>query len=137
MKNYLDTLTAHLKEVAKVRTFSTYEKEIEKIYQELRVGFLNNFFRKLAAKIDAKYERYEEKGDYVRFAVYFGKNYISNFKLYPFHVEVGDSFDMRPAREHLDQVEEEWIAQLTEALGETYTSNKEDNDTKTDGTTID
>ena len=130
MKTYLDTLTEHLREVAKVRTFSYDPREVEKIYQGLRKDFLDNFFRKLATKNGARYEKYEEINDYVRVSMYFGKNYISNYKLFPFHVEVADSFDKKPAEEHLEEIEASWIEQLTEVLGEDYTSQKEENDAK-------
>ena len=120
MKELLDFLTAHLKEEAKSRASTFAEQEVESIYQKLRKEFLNEFFKKIAIKNNARYETFVEEKDYVRLAMYFGKNYISNFKLYPFHVEVDESFDIRPTKEHLTEVEMTWINQLSESLGDDY-----------------
>ena len=116
MKKYLDKKTEHLREVAKVRTLSFDPKEVDKIFNQLKSEVLLNFFRSFAQKLGAKFEKYtigEPNGEFVHIGMYFGKNYISNYKLYPFHVEVDSCFDMKLANEHLAEVEAAWIDYLT------------------------
>ena len=108
MKKYLDKKTEHLREVAKVRTLSFDPKEVDKIFDQLKSEVLLNFFRSFAQNLGAKFEKYtigEPNGEFVHIGMYFGKNYISNYKLYPFHVEVDSCFDMKLANEHLAEVE--------------------------------
>ena len=128
MKKYLDILTAHFKEVAKCQTFSCAESELERIYQEKRKEFLNNFFRKLADKNNAIYQYFEEHDDYVLVSMRFRDPKYPNgddpskYKLYPFQVLVAECLSKKRAEANLDMVETTWINQLSESLGEQYDS---------------
>lgn len=120
MKKYMNLLTQHLKELAKLSCFSYDEREVNKIYNEKRDAFLQHFFKKLAQACDARFATFEEKEDHIFFSVYFGDNYPSNYNLYPFYAEVSHCVTQTLSEEHLEEVELAWINQLSEAIGPEY-----------------
>ena len=143
MKDYLDKLTEHLKEVAKRQFFSSDTSAIEKKYQELRTQFITDFFRKLSEKCNANFQYYEEHGDFVLFSIRYRDPRFPNgddpskYKLFPFYVEVSECIGKKRATENLDMVESLWIEQLSAAVGEEYNTDKQEYESKTKGPNID